>query len=397
MRDGWEYKKLGELVQILNGYAFKSALYEGQGIRVLRITNVQKGKIVDDDPKYYPLSLMDEIRNFLLKESDLLMSLTGNVGRVGLLNKEMLPAALNQRVACLRILSDCLNLRFLFHYLNSDKFEQDAIISAKGIAQKNMSTEWLKDYQLPLPPTSVQLSIVSELDKINELIRLKKEQLSDYDNLAQSLFYEMFGDPVENEKGWEVKKLSSITSKIGSGATPKGGNESYKTEGISLIRSLNVHNNEFLYKDLAHIDNEQAEALSNVEIKECDVLLNITGASVARCCIVPKDVLPARVNQHVCIVRVIQEKALPIYINRVLTNKNFQTNLLRLARSKAATREALPKSIVDNIQVPIPPLPIQQLFAQRIELIEQQKAEIKSTIADLETLLASRMQYWFES
>lgn len=396
MREGWQCKKVGELVQVLNGYAFKSSLYEDQGIRVLRITNVQKGKIVDEDPKYYPLSLTDEIRNFLLKENDLLMSLTGNVGRVGLLAKEMLPAALNQRVACLRILSDCLNLRFLFHYLNSDKFEQDAILSAKGIAQKNMSTEWLKDYKLPIPPLSVQLSIVSELDKINELIRLKKEQLGDYDKLAQSLFYEIFGDPVENEKGWEVNKLSSITSKIGSGATPKGGNESYKTEGISLIRSLNVHNNEFLYKDLAHIDNEQAETLSNVEIKECDVLLNITGASVARCCIVPKDVIPARVNQHVCIVRVIQEKALPIYINRVLTNETFQTNLLRLARSKAATREALPKSIVDNIQVPLPPLALQNLFAQRIELIEKQKAEIKSTIADLETLLASRIQYWFD-
>ena len=194
MREGWEYKKLGELVQVLNGYAFKSSLYENQGIRVLRITNVQKGNIVDDDPKYYPLSLTDEIRNYLLKESDLLMSLTGNVGRVGLLTKEMLPAALNQRVACLRILSNGLNLGFLFHYLNSDKFEQDAVLSAKGIAQKNMSTEWLKDYKLPLPPISVQQTIVSELDKINELIRLKKEQLSDYDKLAQSLFYEMFGD-----------------------------------------------------------------------------------------------------------------------------------------------------------------------------------------------------------
>ena len=85
MREGWEYKKLGELVQVLNGYAFKSSLYENQGIRVLRITNVQKGNIVDDDPKYYPLSLTDEIRNYLSKESDLLMSLTGNVGRVGLL------------------------------------------------------------------------------------------------------------------------------------------------------------------------------------------------------------------------------------------------------------------------------------------------------------------------
>ena len=258
---------------------------------------------------------------------------------------------------------------------------------------------YFKDYGkelIPIPSLEEQETIVSELDKINELIRLKKEQLSDYDKLAQSLFYEMFGDPVENEKGWEVKKLSAITTKIGSGATPKGGNESYKAEGISLIRSLNVHNNEFLYKDLAHIDNMQADALSNVEIFSGDVLLNITGASVARCCIVPEDIIPARVNQHVCIIRTMTDKALPIYLNRLLTNENYQISLLALARSKAATREALPKSLVDNLQIPLPPLPLQQTFAQRIELIEKQKAEIKSTIQDLETLLASRMQYWFD-
>ena len=287
---------------------------------------------------------------------------------------------------------EILNPRYLYYFCVDYNFERHN----KAVTIPSLTKADLLKIEMCLPPLDKQKSIVGELDKINELIRLKKEQLRDYDNLAQSIFYEMFGDPIENEKGWEVKKLSSITSKIGSGATPKGGNESYKTEGISLIRSLNVHNNEFLYKDLAHIDNEQAEALSNVEIKEYDVLLNITGASVARCCIVPDDVIPARVNQHVCIVRTIQEKALPIFINRVLTNENFQANLLRLARSKAATREALPKSIVDNIQVPLPPLSLQQLFAQRIKLIEQQKAEIQSTIADLETLLASRMQYWFD-
>ena len=238
MKHGWDYKKLGELVQVLNGYAFKSSLYENQGIRVLRITNVQKGNIVDDDPKYYPLSLTDEIRNYLLKENDLLMSLTGNVGRVGLLTKEMLPAALNQRVACLRILSNGLNLGFLFHYLNSDKFEQDAVLSAKGIAQKNMSTEWLKDYKLPLPPISVQQTIVSELDKINELIRLKKEQLKDYDNLAQSIFYEMFGDPVVNEKGWDFKKIGEIgTVERGAGISKKD----FVEDGLPCIHYGQLH------------------------------------------------------------------------------------------------------------------------------------------------------------
>ncbi len=205
----------------------------------------------------------------------------------------------------------------------------------------------------------------------------------------------MFGDPIENEKGWEVKKMGEVCSKIGSGATPRGGNESYKKTGITLIRSLNIYNNSFSYKDLAFIDENQAKQLENVEIKPNDVLLNITGASVARCCIVPNHLLPARVNQHVCIVR--PTKVLEhVYLSRMLTNDSYQNYLIRHAKSKAATREALPKSIVENLIVPLPPLSLQQDFAKRIELIEQQKAQISSTIKDLETLLASRMQYWFD-
>lgn len=386
MKHGWEYKKFTDVCDVQYGFAFDSKFFtdDENAMPLIRIRDVMRG--------YSETFYNGEIPNgYLINEGDYLVGMDGefNIGRWG-----KRPGLLNQRVCKMSSSSKLLDNQYMYYFMKVClKSIED---ETPFVTVKHLSAKRINLIEIPLPPLLTQQSIASELDKINELIRLKREQLKDYDNLAQSIFYEMFGDPIENEKGWEVKKLSSITSKIGSGATPKGGNESYKTEGISLIRSLNVHNNEFLYKDLAHIDNEQAEALSNVEIKEYDVLLNITGASVARCCIVPDDVIPARVNQHVCIVRTIQEKALPIFINRVLTNENFQANLLRLARSKAATREALPKSIVDNIQVPLPPLSLQQLFAQRIELIEQQKAEIQTTIADLETLLASRMQYWFD-
>ncbi|MDD6538963.1 MAG: restriction endonuclease subunit S [Bacteroidales bacterium] len=394
MREGWEYKKLGEVASSELGKTLNKSKDTGKLYPYICAVNVL-WDMIDLTILKHAFFEKEEIDRYSVRKGDLLVCEGGDTGRSAIWEKEE-PVLYQNALHRVRFTTE-MEARFamycLWHLKNNGQIDQKY---SKGVTIKHLVKSSLLSIELPVPPLSTQLSIVSELDKINELIRLKKEQLKDYDNLAQSIFYEMFGDPIENEKGWEVKKLSSITSKIGSGATPKGGNESYKTEGISLIRSLNVHNNEFLYKDLAHIDNEQAEALSNVEIKEYDVLLNITGASVARCCIVPDDVIPARVNQHVCIVRTIQEKALPIFINRVLTNENFQANLLRLARSKAATREALPKSIVDNIQVPLPPLSLQQLFAQRIELIEQQKAEIKSTITDLETLLASRMQYWFD-
>ena len=102
MKKDWEYKKIGEICEIINGFAFKSNKYVPQGIRVIRITNVQNGYIEDKDPKFYPFETTNEIERYLLKEGDLLISLTGNVGRVGRLPISMLPAALNQRVACLR-------------------------------------------------------------------------------------------------------------------------------------------------------------------------------------------------------------------------------------------------------------------------------------------------------
>ena len=108
---------------------------------------------------------------------------------------------------------------------------------------------------------------------------------------------------------WKEYKLKDITTKIGSGSTPTGGGGSYKSTGISLIRSQNVLDFEFSYDGLAFIDDEQADTLKNVTLNKNDVLLNITGDSVARVCKVPVEVLPARVNQHVAIIRADEKKA----------------------------------------------------------------------------------------
>lgn len=141
--------KIEDVCDILNGFAFKSDNYVDKGIRIIRIANVQKGYIEDSAPAFYPLNSTG-LDKYMLEKGDLLISLTGNVGRVAILQEEMLPAALNQRVACLRIKSEKISKGYLFHILNSDFFERKCIQSAKGVAQKNMSTEWLKNYKIPL-------------------------------------------------------------------------------------------------------------------------------------------------------------------------------------------------------------------------------------------------------
>ena len=396
MREDWEYKTFGEIGTFLRGKNIQKTDFVSGGLPCIHYGQIHTKFDISID--YHLSEIPQEVydKAIIASPGDVIIAITsedidGSCKSVVWLGNYDIAVS-----AHAAILKHNMNGKFIAYYLRSNTFFTQKLKYARGFKVMEIKTKDLAKLVLPIPPKPTQLSIVSELDKLNELIRIKKEQLKDYDTLAQSIFYEMFGDPVENEKGWEVKKLGKLCSKIGSGATPRGGNESYKDEGISLIRSLNVYNNEFRRKDLAYIDDEQAAALSNVTILEDDVLLNITGASVARCCIVPSDLLPARVNQHVCIIRPLDNVLVPIFLNKVLTNISYQIRLLTLARSKGATREALPKSVVDSLLVPLPPLSLQHSFAHKIEQIERQKAEVQKTITDLETLLTARMQYWFD-
>ena len=160
----------------------------------------------------------------------------------------------------------------------------------------------------------------------------------------------MFADA---DTRFQKAPLQKVCSKIGSGATPKGGKAAYIDDGISLIRSTNVFDFNFEYDDLAHINQSQADALSNVVVEPNDVLFNITGVSVARCCMVPANVLPARVNQHVMIVRPIQGEAMSYYIMFTLCAADNKAKLLGIGQS-GSTREAINKQELESFEIPIP-------------------------------------------
>ncbi len=154
--------------------------------------------------------------------------------------------------------------------------------------------------------------------------------------------------------GWVTKKLADVTTKIGSGATPLGGAEAYKAEGISLIRSLNVYDDGFRKAKLARIDDEQADDLSNVVVEPHDVLLNITGASIARCCLVSVDSLPARVNQHVSIIRPTKEKLDSAFLHYLLISKTYKDRLLHTGEEGGSTRQAITKAQLQEFVVTYP-------------------------------------------
>lgn len=258
-----------------------------------------------------------------------------------------------------------------------------------GATMKHIVKKDFDNTLIPYPPKSTQLSIVSELDKINELIRLKKEQLKDYDNLAQSIFYEMFGDPVENEKGWEVKKLGEVCS-VGTGSTPNRKNKEYYEHGIyPWVKSTEVCN--LPIYSVEEFITEEALQNTNCGLYPKDsILMAMYGQGKTRGQVGLLKI-EACTNQAVAAI-VPSKKINSIFLYRHLML--MYEHIRDMARG--GNQANLNLTIVRSIQILLPPLPLQHLFAQRIEQIERQKSAVQKSITDLETLLASRMQYWFE-
>jgi len=193
---------------------------------------------------------------------------------------------------------------------------------------------------------------------------------------------------------WRNEKLAKLCNKIGSGNTPRGGASVYVDYGVALIRSQNVYNSEFSNNGLVYITHEIANRMHNVTLKANDILLNITGDSVARSCKVPVAILPARVNQHVAIIRTKPAKLSPSFLGHYLVSPKMQNIMLCLAGS-GGTRKALTKGMIENFDIPIPDLPTQKRIAEILSAYDNLIENNRRRIALLEE--AARLIYreWF--
>ncbi|MDR1182981.1 MAG: restriction endonuclease subunit S [Bacteroidales bacterium] len=397
MNKGWEIVKLGDYIQQVRGVSYTpkdlSPELTNEYLMLLRANNIQD-VLVFDDVQYVHRSKVSE-KQYIRKGDILICASSGSKNLVGKAAQAHQEYDACFGAFCKLIRPIKINSAYLGNYFKSNYYRSEISRLSRGININNIKNEDIDNLLIPLPPLEDQLQIAATLGKASGLISLRKKQLEELDALAESVFYDMFGDPVKNEKGWEIMPLRLLTTKIGSGATPKGGNSSYKSHGISLIRSLNVYNGRFQYKDLAHINENQAEKLKNVTIQKGDILLNITGASVARCCIVPDDLVPARVNQHVAIIRV-NKNGNNKYLMSLITSNQFQDKLLRLSKSNGATREALTKNDIENLEISMPPINLQTQFAAIIEKIELQKALVRKALRESEDLFQRLMQDLFK-
>ncbi|CDB34570.1 putative uncharacterized protein [Phascolarctobacterium sp. CAG:266] len=380
--------RLDEIIEKTFAGEWGSDDVDNNGIPVLRTTNFTNDGTVNYSDVVTRKITKENINHKFLKKGDILIEKSGGsnkqpVGRVVYFVGEENKFLFNNFTGLIRVKNyDKWSSEYIFYslfvnYLNGStkKFEN----KTTGLHNLKLDS-YLKSVEITERSLKEQQAIVNVLNHLNKIIQKRKKQLKKLDELVKSRFIEMFGDPVTNSKMWEIDCLGNITTKIGSGMTPRGGKESYLATGVALIRSMNVHDGKFEYKDLAYISAKQASEMKNVELIENDVLFNITGASVTRTCVVPNTILPARVNQHVAIIRCINESLNPIFLNNLFLQDGFKYKLLNLARAGGATREAITKQQLEDLNVILPPIEIQNQFADFVEQTDKSKFVIQKLL-----------------
>jgi type I restriction enzyme S subunit len=379
--NGVEFVKLKEVATILNGFAFKSDLYTTDiGIRVVRISDVQKGHMSDKDLKYYPFESEQEIKSYLLYENDLVMSLTGNVGRVAMLSKADLPAALNQRVACIRPTNEMVIVRFLYHYLDSDRFETEAMKYASGGGQKNMSTTWLGNYFIPVPPLVIQRKIVEILDNFTELTEKLTAELT-----ARRKQYEYYRDELLTF-GSEVsyKELTEVCDYADyRGKTPR------KTDaGAFLVTAKNIRK--------GYIDYETSKEYVNFD--EYDIIMRRGKPQVGDVLITTEapcgHVAQLDRDDIALAQRVIKYRGKNGIVNNtflkhILLANEFQAKLLKAATG--GTVKGIKGSNLHKLAIPIPPIEEQARIAG---LLDRFDALCNDITAGLPAEIAARQKQY---
>lgn len=386
MREGWEYKKLGEVTCYPNKRITLSELTPMEYVGVECMLKNKGGVSFSEE-----LPNADAAVEFV--ENDILI---GNIRpylkKIWLSDRHGGASGDVVNIRVTEDYKDSISASYLYKVLSTDAFFEYDNSNTHGAKMPRGDRKAIAEYCIPIPPKTIQLAIVSELDQINDLIRLKKEQLKEYDNLAQSIFYDMFGDPVENEKGWEVKKLRDVCLSITDGdhmPPPKS------DSGIPFltISDIDKETRTLQFGDTFYVPQEYYVKLKeDRKAKMGDLLYTVTGSYG-----IPVEVKTERqfcFQRHIALIKVNGEFLTTKFLCHWVLCKSVKYMADRVATGIAQKTVGL--NSLRNFEVILPPLPLQQEFSSRIEQIEKLKTEVQKTITDLETLLASRMQYWFE-
>ena len=383
-KNNWEVKKLGEVCDIISGSTPKTnnpQYWDGDYYWVTPAELDGKKWISSTERTITDMGVKSAHLQ-LLPSGTVLLSSRAPIGKIAITTCPMYCNQGFKNLVCKNVI---LN-EFVYWFL---LFSTEYLKSlGTGATFKEISKKVVEQVDVPVPPLPEQYRIVEELDLLSNIIEKKRQQLSELDNLAQSIFYDMFGDPVTNEKGWEVKTFGE-EFEISSGGTPDTKNSAYWDNGtISWIGS-NLCQNIVLYNnDCKFITDLGFEKSSTKKYYPGYVLVALVGATIGKVALLKFE---TTTNQNVAGINVPKNESFTSeFVFYLLQQLYCMFEAVGGDKFKMANLK-----FIRSLPLILPPLSLQQLFAQKIEAIEKQKALIKQSIAETEELFNSRMDYYF--
>ncbi len=380
MKEGWTYKKLGEVATFINGYPFKPTDWKNNGRKIIRIQNLNNPNATYNfydgsiDPKY------------LVSNGDVLISWSGSLGVFEWSEDE---AILNQHIFKVVFNKGHINKQF-FEYVVASRINEMKS-KVHGVTMQHITKKEFDVILIPVPPAAEQERIVAELDLLSGIIEKKKEQLKAYDQLAQSIFYTMFGDPIDNPKGWEVKKLGEIVSVKG-----RVGWKGYKKEDLRESGPLAIggghitENGSMDFSSPVYLSKEKFEESPEIIVKRGDLIM-VQRGTIGRIGLIRNEIGDATINPCVLILRPFSVNG--VYLLHLLLNKIMQDHICGFVRGVA--QPMITQKQVNSLNLPVPPLSLQQEFAEKVEAIERQKALVQQSIEETQTMFDYTMDKYF--
>ncbi|EKO3966256.1 restriction endonuclease subunit S [Vibrio fluvialis] len=394
--NGWKEVKLGDVISHQKGFAFKSEHYCDEGKRIIRISDTDRNSIHDKSPVYINDNNSFGLERYVLSAGDIILSTVGSrphlldsmVGKAVQIPPKDEGSLLNQNLVKISPKKKLITNNYLFSMLKKNKFNFFISTLVRGNAnQVSITLNELFSYKFLLPTYDEQRKIAKILSTWDKAIATTERLIATSQQQKKALMQQLLtgkkrvlnpetGKMFEGD--WEVTNLGSLAQKIGSGVTPKGGSESYKTSGIPLIRSQNVLWGKIDLSDVAYIDKEQHQKMKGSVVLRCDVLLNITGASIGRVAV--SDLDEANVNQHVCIIR--SNVIHPEYLKNFLLSFRGQKQIEQF--QAGGNRQGLNFEQIKSFKIFVCSLSEQQKIAsvltaadKEIELLQAKLAHLK--------------------
>ncbi|MBS5798894.1 MAG: restriction endonuclease subunit S [Clostridiales bacterium] len=375
---------LGDIATYINGYAFKPTDWETEGLPIIRIQNLNNPK---QEFNYFKGNIADK---YVVRHGDILISWSASIG---VFEWDREDAVLNQHIFKVVFDKEKINKTY-FKFMVSIALDK-AMQYMHGSTMKHITKGYFDAIPVPVPDLKIQEKIAQILKKSQELLNTRKEQLQACDELIKSQFIEMFGDPVTNPKSWDKLSLAELSELITKGASPNWQGIEYVDDSTQtlFVTSENVREGYLDLTKTKYLQNEFNEKQKRSVLRKGDFLINIVGASIGRAAQFNLD-CTANINQAVALVRVKQgllnDKYLLTYLNSPKALQMYETMQVSVARANLSLQN------ISDLEILVPPIELQNQFAEFVQQVDKLKFEMEQSLIELENNFNSLMQRAFK-